>query len=212
MMLPRRAVLLAGALLAGSSWFQASTPAMMTTTMTSDDWADWICAYTPPSFRHAVQASNHFLYRGAEQTTMAFCNTPCTRFARRGNLRRPRGTRVFRMFGTTTRPSIGSGSAIEEWSRRGHVGSQRGGSMGAGRFGMALLGTKWSYVWPRDQTTLFVLDSGNTYTCQEDRLVFDANLPNALTQPREKSCLRVGFRKMRARCLQPFRNPGRRRF
>jgi hypothetical protein len=65
MMLPRRAVLLAGALLAGSSWFQASTPAMMTTTMTSDDWADWICAYTPPSFRHAVQASNHFLYREA---------------------------------------------------------------------------------------------------------------------------------------------------
>jgi hypothetical protein len=176
MMLPRRAVLLTGAL--GSSWFQASTPAMMT--MTLDDWADWICAYTPPSFRHAVQESNHFLYRGAEDNN-GILQHPASDLLVEGTYDDPAALQYFRCLEQRL-----DQASVRARPSNGHVATSDPNE--AGQWGPVVsvwpLGTEWSYVWPKDQTTLFV-DSGNPYTCRGDRLVIDTNLPNALTQPRE---------------------------
>jgi hypothetical protein len=163
-----------------------------------DDWADLICADTPESFRQAVQQSHHFLYRGAaddndddddggdyyrHNSPQIIIQHPEPDLLIPGTYEDPEALDYFKCLEKRLLRS-----AVAARPSTGHVATSD--PMEAGQWGPVVsvwpLGTEWSYVYPKDRSTLFVESSGaDDCDCDCDALMVDRNLLEALQQPRE---------------------------
>ncbi len=146
---------------------------------------DWICRFTPSDFRAAIRDTGCFLYRG-EANDQAILWKPIPDLLlpeTYGN--DPFALEYFqclenRLVREYTRPSF-----VEAKPSTGHIATSNPEE--AGKWGHVVsvwpLGTRWSYVWPRDKETFF--DDFQSAGCQTDTLVVDTDLNEALQQPRE---------------------------
>jgi hypothetical protein len=204
---------------------------LSSTTVGGDDdediLAEWICRFTPASFRAAVQETNHFLYRGAtetvlkqQQAALLLQPAPDLLFPETYD-NDPMALAYFQCledrldqeFDGNNRSSQQQ-SVVQAKPSTGHIATSNPEE--AGKWGPVVSvwpivagDDQWSYVWPRDRETFYDNDSDAAHhdrgpsssksSCRdEDQLIIDIGLVEALQKPREVLFATTGLQPARS--------------
>lgn len=166
-----------------------STTSSSSSAATTIQLAEWICLYTPKSFRKAVQETRNFLYRGADNDVEGgsyyllqqpepdlllpetYGNDPSAvkyfecleaRLGRSNN--RPFQAKPSNGHIATSDPTEAAkwGDIVSVWPLGGRTDDD-----------------EWSYVWPRDRNVFYPKQNGGE-ECLSDTLVVNVGLEEAL--------------------------------